>query len=70
MGRSFIASKNVTDYTTKGEEEGFLDTFKGWNRSTIEASAVDAGATCKLWNRHKYSVQLVDSHSGISPPGH
>lgn len=52
-GKSIIANKRVTGFTTKGEEEeGVLDTIKSWNRPTIEASAASCGATCKL----KYSV--------------
>ncbi|KAG7558207.1 hypothetical protein FFLO_02860 [Filobasidium floriforme] len=44
-GKSVIAGKKVTGFTTKGEEEeGVLDTIKSWNRPTIEASAGDAGA--------------------------
>lgn len=48
-GRSVIAGKNVTGFTTKGEEEeGVLDTIKSWKRPTIEASAADSGATCEF----------------------
>ncbi|ORX40717.1 class I glutamine amidotransferase-like protein [Kockovaella imperatae] len=44
-GKPIIAGKNVTGFTTKGEEEeGVLDTIKSWNRPTIEASAKDLGA--------------------------
>ncbi|KAH7323055.1 class I glutamine amidotransferase-like protein [Stachybotrys elegans] len=44
--KSIIAGKKVTGFTTKGEEEeGVLDTIKGWNRPTIEAAAASAGAT-------------------------
>lgn len=46
--KSVISGKKVTGFTTKGEEEeGVLDTIKSWKRPTIEASAADAGATCK-----------------------
>ncbi|KAF2675761.1 class I glutamine amidotransferase-like protein [Lentithecium fluviatile CBS 122367] len=41
---SVIAGKRVTGFTTKGEEEGVLDTIKSWNRPTIEASAASCGA--------------------------
>ncbi|PNS20615.1 NFX1-type zinc finger-containing protein 1 [Sphaceloma murrayae] len=45
-GKSVIAGKTVTGFTTRGEEEeGVLDTIKSWKRPTIEASAADAGAT-------------------------
>lgn len=45
-GKSIIAGKNVTGFTTKGEEEeGVLDTIKSWDRPTIEAAAAQAGAT-------------------------
>ncbi|KAI8716625.1 hypothetical protein NCS52_00956700 [Fusarium sp. LHS14.1] len=45
-GKSIIAGKKVTGFTTKGEEEeGVLDTIKSWHRPTIEAAAADAGAT-------------------------
>lgn len=48
-GRSVIAGKKVTGFTTKGEEEeGVLDTIKSWKRPTIEASAADSGATCEF----------------------
>ena len=47
-GKSIIAGKRVTGFTTKGEEEeGVLDTIKSWDRPTIEKSAADSGATCK-----------------------
>ena len=47
-GKSIIAGRKVTGFTTRGEEEeGVLDTIKSWNRPTIEASAASAGATCK-----------------------
>ena len=43
--KSVISGKQVTGFTTKGEEEeGVLDTIKSWKRLTIEASAGDAGA--------------------------
>ncbi|KAF4157751.1 hypothetical protein CNMCM6936_005453 [Aspergillus lentulus] len=45
-GKSIIANRKVTGFTTRGEEEeGVLDTIKSWNRPTIEASAADSGAT-------------------------
>lgn len=48
-GRSVIAGKKITGFTTKGEEEeGVLDTIKSWKRPTIEASAADSGATCEF----------------------
>ncbi|KAI1843221.1 hypothetical protein JX265_012205 [Neoarthrinium moseri] len=44
-GKSIIAGKKVTGFTTKGEEEeGVLDTIKSWHRPTIESSASSAGA--------------------------
>ncbi|KAJ4986627.1 chaperone protein hsp31 [Stagonosporopsis vannaccii] len=44
-GKSIIAGKEVTGFTTQGEiEEGVLDTIKSWNRPTIEAAAGSAGA--------------------------
>jgi hypothetical protein len=47
-GKSIIAGRRVTGFTTKGEEEeGVLDTIKSWNRPTIEASAADSGAECE-----------------------
>ena len=47
-GKSIIADRKVTGFTTKGEEEeGVLDTIKSWNRPTIEKSAADVGAICK-----------------------
>ena len=45
-GKSIIADKKVTGFTTKGEEEeGVLDTIKSWKRPTIEQAAADCGAT-------------------------
>ncbi|GAB7352859.1 hypothetical protein MBLNU459_g3462t1 [Dothideomycetes sp. NU459] len=45
-GKSIIAGKKVTGFTTQGEiEEGILDTIKSWDRPTIEAAAASAGAT-------------------------
>lgn len=45
-GQSIIHGRNVTGFTTKGEEEeGVLDTIKSWNRPTIEKAAADSGAT-------------------------
>jgi len=47
-GKSIIAGKKVTGFTTQGEiEEGVLDTIKSWNRPTIEAAAGTAGAICE-----------------------
>ncbi|BEJ11469.1 hypothetical protein CspHIS471_0108910 [Cutaneotrichosporon sp. HIS471] len=44
-GAPIIKGRNVTGFTTKGEEEeGVLDTIKSWNRPTIEASATSLGA--------------------------
>ncbi|WFD35718.1 D-lactate dehydratase [Malassezia cuniculi] len=44
-GKSIINGREVTGFTTQGEEEeGVLDTINSWNRPTIEASAADAGA--------------------------
>ncbi|KAF2715836.1 class I glutamine amidotransferase-like protein [Polychaeton citri CBS 116435] len=44
-GKSIIAGKKVTGFTTQGEEEeGVLDTIKSWNRPTIEAAAASSGA--------------------------
>lgn len=44
-GKSIISGREVTGFTTQGEEEeGVLDTIKSWNRPTIEASAADCGA--------------------------
>ena len=44
-GKSIIHGKEVTGFTTQGEEEeGVLDTIEKWNRPTIEKSAADAGA--------------------------
>ncbi|KAK9425327.1 putative Class I glutamine amidotransferase-like protein [Seiridium unicorne] len=49
IGKSIISSKTETGFTTKGEEEeGVLDTIKSWQRPTIEATAVTAGAVCKF----------------------
>ena len=45
-GKSIIAGKEVTGFTTQGEkEEGVLDTIISWKRPTIEKSAAAAGAT-------------------------
>ncbi|KKK25575.1 hypothetical protein P175DRAFT_0191476 [Aspergillus ochraceoroseus IBT 24754] len=45
-GKPIIDSCQVTEFTTRGEEEeGVLDTIKSWNRPTIEASAAASGAT-------------------------
>ncbi|KAJ5799600.1 uncharacterized protein N7518_001668 [Penicillium psychrosexuale] len=45
-GKSIIANRRVTGFTTQGEEEeGVLDAIKSWNRPTIEASAASSGAT-------------------------
>ena len=47
-GKSIIAGKTVTGFTTKGEEEeGVLETIKSWHRPTIEVAAADAGAKCE-----------------------
>jgi putative intracellular protease/amidase len=55
-GRSIIAGKEVTGFTTQGEiEEGILDTIKSWTRPTIEATAGSAGATCNI------KLQLIAS---------
>lgn len=44
-GKSIISGREVTGFTTKGEEEeGVLETIKSWNRPTIESSAAEAGA--------------------------
>lgn len=44
-GKSIISGREVTGFTTQGEEEeGVLDTIKSWNRPTIEAAAASAGA--------------------------
>ncbi|KAI9734379.1 MAG: hypothetical protein M1834_002486 [Cirrosporium novae-zelandiae] len=48
-GKSIIAGRRVTGFTTRGEEEeGVLDTIKSWNRPTIGMAAKNAGATCEL----------------------
>lgn len=48
-GKSIISGKEVTGFTTQGEEEeGVLDTIKSWNRPTIESSAASVGAKCKF----------------------
>lgn len=45
-GKSIIAGKKVTGFTTQGEKElGALDTINSWKRPTIESSAADVGAT-------------------------
>lgn len=45
-GKSIIAGKKVTGFTTQGEEEeGILDIIKSWKRPTIENAAAQAGAT-------------------------
>ena len=45
-GKSIIEGKEVTGFTTKGEEEeGVLDTIVSWKRPTIEKAAAEAGAT-------------------------
>ncbi|EAU32252.1 predicted protein [Aspergillus terreus NIH2624] len=42
-GKSVIAGRKVTGFTTRGEEEeGVLDTIKSWSRPTIESSAAAA----------------------------
>ncbi|GMK54870.1 hypothetical protein CspeluHIS016_0114560 [Cutaneotrichosporon spelunceum] len=44
-GTPIIKGRNVTGFTTQGEEEeGILDTIKSWDRPTIEASAASLGA--------------------------
>jgi putative intracellular protease/amidase len=44
-GVPIIKGRNVTGFTTKGEEEeGVLETIQSWNRPTIEASAASLGA--------------------------
>ena len=44
-GKSIIEGKEVTGFTTKGEEEeGVLDTIVSWKRPTIEKAAAEAGA--------------------------
>jgi putative intracellular protease/amidase len=46
-GQPIISGKTVTGFTTKGEEEeGVLDTIKGWKRPTIEMTAANLGAHC------------------------
>lgn len=45
-GKSIIAGKEVTGFTTQGEEEeGVLETIVRWKRPTIEKAAAEAGAT-------------------------
>ncbi|PLB48620.1 class I glutamine amidotransferase-like protein [Aspergillus steynii IBT 23096] len=45
-GKSIIANRKVTGFTTRGEEEeGVLGTIQSWDRPTIEASAASSGAT-------------------------
>ncbi|PWY95171.1 class I glutamine amidotransferase-like protein [Aspergillus sclerotioniger CBS 115572] len=44
-GKSIIDGRKVTGFTTRGEEEGVLETIQKWNRPTIEASAASSGAT-------------------------
>ncbi|KAK1144098.1 plasma membrane heat shock protein [Aspergillus melleus] len=45
-GKSIIANRKVTGFTTRGEEEeGVLGTIQSWSRPTIEASAALSGAT-------------------------
>jgi len=46
-GRAIFSGKKVTGFTTRGEEEGVLDTTKSWKRPKIGAAAKDARATCK-----------------------
>lgn len=45
--KPMISDKEVTGFTTKGEEQGVLDANKNWKWPTIEAAAKDVGATCK-----------------------
>jgi putative intracellular protease/amidase len=57
-GKSIIDGKEVTGFTTQGEEEeGVLDTIKSWKRPTIESSAGAAGAKCEFasWKRREES---------------
>lgn len=43
--KSIISGREVTGFTTKGEEEeGVLETIKSWKKSTIESAAASAGA--------------------------
>lgn len=44
-GKSIINGREVTGFTTKGEEEeGVLETIQKWKRPTIESAAASAGA--------------------------
>ncbi|PKI85413.1 D-lactate dehydratase [Malassezia vespertilionis] len=44
-GNCIIKGREVTGFTTQGEEEeGVLETIKSWNRPTIESSAASCGA--------------------------
>jgi D-lactate dehydratase len=68
-GKSIIAGKKVTGFTTKGEEEeGVLDTIKSWHRPTIEAAAASAGATCKASFGFVEDLVLT-CYADVSPPG-
>jgi putative intracellular protease/amidase len=47
-GKSIIAGKKMTGFTTQGEEEeGVIDTIMSCNRPTVEKVASNAGANCK-----------------------
>jgi putative intracellular protease/amidase len=68
-GKSIIANRRVTGFTTKGEEEeGVLDTIKSWNRPTIEASAASLGAKCKFNDQTKICY-MSNTALDVSPPG-
>lgn len=68
-GKSIIANRRVTGFTTQGEEEeGVLDTIKSWNRPTIEASAASVGAKCEL-NVQATICFMSDAALDVSPPG-
>ncbi|KAL8817621.1 MAG: hypothetical protein Q9191_008111 [Dirinaria sp. TL-2023a] len=68
-GKSIIAGKRVTGFTTQGEEEeGVLDTIKSWHRPTIEAAAASAGAICTSIILCAYRID-ANHEADISPPG-
>lgn len=55
-----ISGKKVTGFTTRGDEEGVLDTTKSWKRPKIGAAAKDAWATCKNAKFYFFYLLLSD----------
>lgn len=60
-GKSILAGKKITGFTTVGEEEGgVLDLIEDWDRRTIQEEITDAGATCEFLHSRDVQMRLAD----------